>query len=111
MLFKFVKRAVEDPEIAVSCMGAPSLQVGEVLERDFKQWDLLWQKLKDVAHAPWRKLDEQQHPAQRMERQLDHISLRRAARSFKVKTATGVDALSPSHFTWLSDILLHGWRA
>ena len=54
MLFSFVKRTTEDPEVATRCMGRPSLMVEEVVLADFKQWDTLWQKLKDVAYAPWR---------------------------------------------------------
>ena len=37
---------------------------------------------------------------------LRHDDLRKAARSFKTRTAAGVDALLPSHFAWLSDPLL-----
>ena len=38
---------------------------------------------------------------------LGHIELRAAARSFQTKTASGVDALVPTQFTWLSDSLLN----
>ena len=106
MLYKFVKRAQEDPEVAARCLCAPSLSVGDVEAADFRQWDNLWQKLKDVAHATWRVEGGGSGASRPALRELDHRCLRRAALTFKVRTATGVDHLSPSHFTWPSDILL-----
>ena len=106
MLFKFVKRTREDPEVATRCLNAPSLLVQDVIAADFEQWNALWQKLKDVAHAPWRSVQGVSGSIGPPLRVLDHTCMRKAARTFKIRTATGVDQLSPSHFTWLSDVLL-----
>ena len=100
------QRAQEDPEVAARCLCAPSLSVGDDVAADFRQWDNLWQKLKDVAHATWRVEGGASGTSRPALRELDHRCLRRAARTFKVRTATGVDHLSPSHFTWPFDILL-----
>ena len=106
MLFSLVKRAKEDPEIAPKCMSSPSLRAEDVVAEDFKQWDALWQKLRDVAQAPWREEGARAEEREEPRAKLDCLVLRRAARTFKPKTATGIDTISPSLFAWLSDTLL-----
>ena len=68
-------------------------------------WDGLWSKLAHLGSTPWRDLDSSQR-AEFTLPPLKHANLRKAARSFKPRTASGVDALVPEHFAWLSDPLL-----
>ena len=82
LLYKFVKRTQEDPEVAARCLAGPSLAVEDVVAADFRQWDTLWQKLQHVARASWRG-----EGCGLALRKLDHRSLRRAARTFKVKNS------------------------
>ena len=104
ILFGLVKRTEECPDLVVTCRGHKSATPQVTLEEDFKCWDKLWSKLKHLEERPWTALrpSETGDPLPR----LGHAQLRAAARSFKATTATGVDALAPVQFGWLSDPLL-----
>ena len=104
-LFQFLKRVEEDPEIVTRCSGARTASPQAILSQDFTVWNNLWQKLSHVAETPWR-FEEEGSPAPYALPALSHVELRKAARTFKVSTAAGADALLPSHFAWLSDELL-----
>ena len=109
MLYHFAKRMQEDPDIATKCLAGKSLAEEDVVQADFDQWNKLWQKLSHVARAPWRdeeKLSGKGGLAEEGLRRMDGEALRAAARTFKEKTAVGIDAISPKQFSWLSDVLL-----
>ena len=104
-LFNFLKRTEGDPEVVVRCNGVRSASPQAILEQDFAVWDGLWSKLAHLGSTPWRDLDSSER-AEFTLPPLKHADLRKAARSFKPRTASGVDALVPAHFAWLSDPLL-----
>ena len=104
MLANFIRRIREEPDLAVKFFGKWSTAAEDVVQEDFNSWNALWQKLHDVATAPWRSSECAVTEAP-MER-IAGNALRKSARSFKAKTAIGVDAISPCHYSWLSDELL-----
>jgi hypothetical protein len=106
MLYQFAKRTKEDPEIAVKCFGKWSTAPEDMVRADYEVWNSLWQKLQRVATAPWRTREQTREEDEDAMEVLTVTTLRKAARSFKTKTTVGVDAISPSHFAWLSDQLL-----
>ena len=96
-LFHFIKRTEIDPEIIVRCNGARSASPQAILEHDYEVWNGLWGKLSHLGSTPWR----QQEPSAVAEPGLPHVgheAIRKAAKSFKARTAVGVDALAPAHF-------------
>ena len=91
--------------MVVRCKGATDASPQDIIDHDLKEWNQLWQKLGHVADTPWREGGLQDGVGDSLPT-LGHVELRAAARTFKSSTAIGVDALSPSHFAWLSCILL-----
>ena len=104
-LFHFLKRVEEDPEVVVRCFDGASAAPQAILDHDFQSWNSLWQKLCQHASAPWRHEVELSVPSPDLP-PLGCVELRKAARTFTVTTGTGVDALVPTHYAWLSDGLL-----
>ena len=104
-LFHFLKRTEESPEIVVKCSGFQSASPQAVLEHDLTTWSALWTKLEHLAETPWRESDQQCDDSEVL-LAVGHVELRKAARSFKPRTSSGVDGLAPTHFSWLSDPLL-----
>ena len=104
IIFGLVKRTEECPDIVVNCRGHKSATPQAILQEDFKTWNELWGKLKHLEEMPWREIrpDDEGDPLPR----LGQVQLRVAARSFNITTSTGVDALAPAHYSWLSDALL-----
>ena len=76
----------------------------DIVEEDFKGWVAIWSRLKGKGGAPWRQggQEEDQHELP----PITAIDLRKASRTFKERTGTGVDKLGPRHYSWLSDQLL-----
>ena len=106
MLFQFVKRTQEDPELATKCLGKWSKAADDVVQADFATWNALWQRLHGVATAPWREKEGWEEGEEGGMERITGEMVGKAAKTFKVKTALGIDAISPCHYSWLSDVLL-----
>ena len=103
-LFAYLRRTEECPDLVVRCLGVRSASPQATVDEDYKVWNALWSKLSHLSETPWRSPEKDEvGPALRP---LRHMELRAAAASFKSRTASGVDALLPTHFAWLSDSLL-----
>ena len=101
MLFHFVQRTHEYPDSTTNCLAGRPVAAEDVVKADFEQWTALWQKLSAVTKAPWRteeELGEEDESVQGGVGQLNGVAFRVAARTFKEKTAIGVDAISPKQF-------------
>ena len=103
-LYSYIKRVEDTPDLVTRCLGSRDASPQAIVDADFTTWSALWSKLASFAEAPWRACSESRDVD--ILPPLRHKDLRAAASSFKVHTASGVDALLPSHFTWLSDELL-----
>ena len=103
-LYAYIRRTEENPDVITRCLGVRDASPQATLDADFKVWNALWSKLEVRAETPWRTAQEAD-PGEPLP-PLRHPELRAAAATFRVHTASGVDALLPSHFTWLSDELL-----
>lgn len=56
-LHRWVKREAEVAETCVTLQGAYSAAPGDIVEHDFKEWKLVWDKLRSWQQAPWREED------------------------------------------------------
>ena len=85
-------------------MGVRNASPQATVDDGYTVWNALWSKLKHLSETPWRSPERNEvGPTLPL---LSHVELRAAAASFKPRTASGVDALLPTHFAWLSDSLL-----
>ena len=101
----WVKREEAAMETLMVIDGKMTAAPQDIVEEDFKGWVEIWSRLKDRGGSPWRQIEgdedvDQELPAITAE------SLRKASRSFKERTGTGIDKLGPRHYSWLSDQLL-----
>ena len=96
LLFRFLKRTKEDPDMAVQYLGSWSTAAKDVLKADLESWSALWHKWSGIAEAPWRTLKFSDDGTGIPLAAITGKGLRKAARTFKPKTATGIDAVSPS---------------
>ena len=107
LVFRFIKRVEQEPDLVIRCTGGRAATPRDILDSDFKGWDALWRKLAAHGSDPWRTEGEGREGKE--ERELPELSaevLRKAARTFKHRTAIGVDAVAPGQMAWLSDELL-----
>ena len=95
LLFRFIKRIEEELDLAIRCAGERTAAPRDIVEEDFKVWNGLWQML--VAHAddPWRSDEEEQGQGEQELPELNAEVLKKAARTFKHRTAVGTDAVAP----------------
>ena len=102
-LHKFVKREVQDPEQVISTQHGPSTAPQDIVEAEKLKWEDIWMRKEQWATAPWRTQPIEESdclPTPTVDQ------LRAAAMSFREKTGTGIDSLSPRMYAWLSDQLL-----
>ncbi len=102
-IYKFAKRAEEAPEELIVLRGVASADPQDMVDKDFGDWGMVWNKLRHLAAAPWRE-DGCGGPS--CLPQPTHVELRAAAATFPPWTGTSSELLTPRHYTWLSDLLL-----
>ena len=103
-VYAYIKRTEDTPDIITRCLGTRDASPQAVVDEDFKFWNALWSKLEAFAETPWRT-DPEPDVGDPLP-PLRHKEIRTAAASFKVSTGSGIDAMLPLQFTWLSDELL-----
>ena len=104
MAHNFVKRVEEDPQILMRCSNGLSAAPQDVAQGDLEEWNKVWQALEGRGSAPWRQREEDGGDERGKKIQVRDV--RRAVRSFKERTAVGIDGIAPRQLDWLSDTLL-----
>jgi hypothetical protein len=102
---RWVKRDLTDPEKWITVDGKRTAAPRDIVEIDFEAWSKIWSRLKDRGGTPWRTMGAVPANAPSLPA-ITAVELRRASRTFKERTGTGVDKLGPRHYAWLSDELL-----
>ncbi len=105
-LHALTKRVQERPDIVLEVCGKYTAAAQDVVNADLGEWQPVWHRLKGLSSTPWRRGDGASSPVAPRRPPPTPAALRKAAMSFKVTTAMGVDSVTPRHYAWLSDTLL-----
>ncbi len=104
-LHSFTKRVVERAEEVLTVEGERTGSPQAHAEADRREWDKVWQRLANVATAPWREEEGEEGVGAALPTPTAG-EMRRAGRRFKPFTGIGSDMFRPHWFSWLSDPLL-----